>query len=146
MTLCNLQIHWLYISFASLSLLNSLRFITCENPPSKCAKMTRQINPPKWPAKMSCHENLPNPPARITRRIHLPEIPPSPLKIPRQDMARQPSPPPPTAPPTERGEGAGSRPSPPTHIEQVLFLSFSLLMNGNIFLLTQYIHNLHRAY
>ncbi len=145
MTLCNLQIHWLYISFAFLSLLNSMLFITCENPPSKCAKMTHQINQPKWPVKMSCHENLPNPPARITRQIHLPEIPPFPAQNPQAGHGSPTLPPPPTAPPMERGEGAGSRPGPPTHIEQVLFLSFSHLMNGNIFMSTQYIHNLHRA-
>jgi hypothetical protein len=98
----------------------------------------RQINVPKWPAKISCREKLPDSSARIIRRIIcqknlpfqlaacLPEIPPSPLKIPRQDMARQPpSPPPPTAPPTEWGEGAGSRPGPPTHIEQVLSFHIS---------------------
>ena len=127
MTLCNLQIHWFYISFASLFFAQQLVFHCLWNPPNKCAKLTRQMDPPRWPAKKSCHENLPNPPARMTRQIYLPEIPPSPLKIPRQDMLA--NLPPPTAPPTERGEGAGSRPGPPTHIEQVLFLSFSHLMN-----------------
>ena len=90
--------------------------------------MTRQIDPPSGPAKMSCHGNTPNPPANMTRQIHLPEIPPSPLKIPRQDMTCQPPPPlPPTAPSAEQGEGVGSRPGPPTHLVQVLLLSLTCL-------------------
>jgi hypothetical protein len=67
--------------------------------------LTRQIDPPSGPAKMSCHGNTPNPPANMTRQIHLPEIPPSPLKIPRQDMTCQPPPPPPPG----SANGAGGR-------------------------------------
>ena len=137
MTLCNLQIHWLYISFTFLLCSTASLFIACENPPNKCAKMIRQINVPKWPAKISCRENLPDSPARITRRIYLPEKPaisthgllardpPFPAqKSPGKTRPANP-PPPPTAPPTERGEGAGSRPGPPTHIEQVLSFHIS---------------------
>jgi hypothetical protein len=133
MTLCNLQIQWLYISFTSLSLLNSLFFITRGNPPNKCAKLTRQINPPKWPAKMSCHENLPDPPARMTRRIHLPEIPPSLLKIPRQNMARQPFPPPHSSA-NRAGGGQGVDPARLCTLNRYFSFSFSHLMNGYIFL------------
>ena len=61
-------------------------------------------NPPNRPAKMSCHGNMPDPPASMTRQIYLPEIPPSPLKIPRQNTARQPPP-----PPHGSANGAGGR-------------------------------------
>ncbi len=131
-------------------------FIACENPPNKCAKMTRQINAPKWPAKISCRENLPDSPARIIRRIYLPEKPaistrgllarehPFPAQNPQARPGPPPSPPP-TAPLTERGEGAGSRPGPSTHIEQVLFLSFHISWMATYSCITQHIHILHRA-
>jgi hypothetical protein len=45
-------------------------------------------------------------------------------KSPGKTRSAIPPPPPPAAPPTEQGEGAGSRPGPPTHLEQVLLLSF----------------------
>ena len=90
--------------------------------------MTRQTDPPSRPAKMSCRGNTPNPPANMTRQIPLPEIPPSLLKIPRQDITCQSPPPlPPTAPSTEQGEGVGSRAGPPMHLEQVLLLSLKCL-------------------
>ncbi len=155
MTLCNLQIHWLYISFTYLSSLNSLLFITCENPLNKCAKLTRQINAPKRPAKISCRENLPNPPARITRRLYLPEgpaistrgllarDPPFPAQNPQAEHG--PPTPPPTAPPTERGVGAGRRPGPPTHIEQVLLLFFHVSWMATYSCKTQHIHILYRV-
>ena len=108
-----------------------------EDPLNKWADLTRQTDPPSRPAKMSCHGNTPNPPANMTRQIHLPEIPPSLLKIPRQDMTCQP--PPPTAPPTEQGEGARSRPGPPVHLEQVLLLSLECLH-----ILTE--HNIYAFY
>jgi hypothetical protein len=113
-------------------------FFDCENLLNKCAKMTRQINAPKCPAKISCRGNLPDSPARIIRRIYSPEKsaistrgllardPPFPAQNP------QARPGPPTLPPPQqlrqrsRGEGAGSRPGPPTHIEQVLLLSFPI--------------------
>ncbi len=140
MTLCNLQIHWLYIFFPFSSLLNSLLFHClwkpakqmCQNdPPNKCAKMTRQNilpwksagftrknNPPNLLARKTCHFN-----SRLAcQRSPLPRS-----KSPGRTWLAHPPPPlPPTAPPTERGEGAGNRPGPPTHIEQVLFLSFHI--------------------
>ncbi len=74
MTLCNLQIHRLYISFLFFFFtLEFACFINCENPPNECAKMIRQINTPQWPAKISCHGNLPDSSARIIRRIYSPE-------------------------------------------------------------------------
>ena len=89
-----------------------------------------QTDPPNNPAKMSCYENLPDPPARMTRQIYLPEIPPSLLKIPRQNMARQPSPPP-TAPPTEQG-GGGKESTRPACVHWTG--TFTFLMNDYIFL------------
>ncbi len=126
-----------FFSFTSLFFALKLAcFVDYENPPNKCAKMTRQINAPKGPAKISCRGNLPDSPARITRRIYSPEKsaistrgllasdPPFPAQNP---LAR---PGPPSLPPPKQlrqrsqGEGAGSRPGPPTHLEQVLLLSF----------------------
>ena len=91
MTLCNLQIHW-YILFSFLVFSCST---ACLSLLMKPAKWMCQTDPPNKSAKMSCHGNMPDPSANMTRQIYLPEIPPSPLKIPRQNMARQPSPPPP---------------------------------------------------
>ena len=103
----------------------------------------RQINVPNWPAKISCREKLPDSSARIIRRIIcqknlpfqlaacLPEIPPSLLKIPRQDPARHPSPPP-AAPPTEQG-GGGREPARPTHASWTgTFTFIPFFMNGYI--------------
>ncbi len=95
---------------------------------------------PKWLAGMICQNNLPNPsatPARgfslpesgaiSARGIDLPEKPPFPLRIPKQDPARNSPPPSPhRLRITEEGEGAGSWPGSPMHPEQVLFLSFPL--------------------
>ena len=158
MTLCNLQIHWLYISFTFSSLLNSLLFITCENPPNNCAKMTRQINVPKWPAKISCRENLPDWPARIIRRIYMPEKPAISTRgllardppFPAQNPQARPGPPSPPPPPQQlhqrsRGRGRGSRPGPPTHLEQVLLLSFPFSWMVTYLYMTRYIHILYRA-
>ncbi len=103
-----------------------------------------QTDPPNKSAKMSCHENLPDPPARMTRQIYLPEIPPSLLKIPRQNMARQPSPPHSSANGAGRG-GARSRPGQPVHIEQVLSFSFHISWMATCSCKAQYIHILHRA-
>jgi hypothetical protein len=108
-------------------------FTDHENPPNKCAKITRRNNPPEKSAMATCWIPRRLKPAEFTLRKNppfqlaacLPEIPPSLLKIPRQDPACHPfPPPPPAAPPTEPGEGAGSRPGPPTHLKQVLLLSF----------------------
>ncbi len=143
-----------FLSFSSL--LNSLSFIACENPPNKCAKMTRQINVPKWPAKISCRENLPDSLARITRRIYLPEKPaistrgllardsPFPAQNPQAEHG-SPTLPPPHSSTNGAGEGAGSRPGPPVYIEQVLFLSFHISWMATYSCRAQYIHILHRA-
>ena len=70
------------------------------------------MDPPSKYAKMACHGNTPNPHANVTRQIHEPKIPPSLLKIPRQDTTCQPPPPlPPTAPSAERGRGWGADPA-----------------------------------
>ena len=141
MTLCNLQIHWLYISLLFFLCSTACFFFTRGNPPNKCAKMTRQINPPKWPAKMSCHENLPDPPARITRRIYLPEKPaistrgllardpPFPAQNPQAGHG-SPTLPPPRLRQRSGGRGQGAGPAHP----RILNRYFSFLMNGYIFL------------
>ncbi len=110
-----------------------------ENPPHECAKMTRQINAPKWPAKISCRGNLQDSPARIIRRIYSPEKsaistrgllardPPFPAQNPQARPGPPALPPPQQLRQRSRGEGAGSRPGPPTHIEQVLLLSYEWL-------------------
>ncbi len=99
-----------------------------ENPPNKCA----QINPPEKSAMATgwIHPRLK--PAEFTRRKNppfqlaacLPEIPLPRSKSPGKTWPAIPPPLPPAARPTEQGEGAGSRPGPPTHLEQVLLLSF----------------------
>jgi hypothetical protein len=99
-----------------------------KNPLNKCANLTRQIDPPSRPSKMSCHGNTPNPHANMTRQIHEPKIPPSPPQDPRAGPTPPPPPPPPPAAPSaEQGEGVGSRPGPPMHLEQVLLLSLECL-------------------
>ncbi len=148
-----LIVHFLFFFFPSLwSLLVSLLW----KPANKCAKMTRQINAPKWPAKISCRGNLPDSPARITRRIYSPEKsaistrgllardPP----FPAQNPQARPGPPPPLPQQLRqpsRGEGAGSRPGPPTHTEQVLLLSLPISWMATYSYMTRYIHILHRA-
>ncbi len=153
MTLCNLQIHWLYIFFSFSSLAQQLAFsLTVKtrqtNAPKGPAKKMRQNDPPKylavkicrihpreWPAEFTCQKNLP-----FQLAACLPENPPSLLKIPRQDLARHP--PPPTAPPTEPG-GGGREPARPTHAYWTgTFHFFPHLMNGYIFLCnTTYAHS-----
>ncbi len=138
----SLIVHFFFFSSLALKL---ACFIDCENPPNKCAKMTRQINASKWPAKISCRENLPDSPARIIRRIYLPEKPaistrgllardpPFPVQNP-QARPGPPTLPPPTAPPTERG-GGGRELARPTHAYWTgTFPFFPHLMNGYIFL------------
>ncbi len=141
----SLIVHFFFFSSLALNLLVSLTV------------KTRQINAPKWPAKISCRENLPDSPTRIIRRIYLPEKPAISTRgflardppFPAQNSQARPGPPtlppPPTAPPTERGEGAGSRPGPPTHIEQVLFISFPISWMATYSSITQHIHILHGA-
>jgi hypothetical protein len=106
-------------------------FLFLKNPLVLLAMKTRQINAPKQPAEITCQNNPPEKSAMATCWIHprlkpaeftrrkdppfqlaacLPEIPPSLLKIPRQDPARHPSPPPPRQlRQRSKGEGAGSR-------------------------------------
>ncbi len=144
MTLCNLQIHWLYISFTFSFFAQQLAFFLTIK--------TRQINVPKWPAIISCRENLPNSPARITRRIYLPEKPaisthgllardpPFPAQNPRAEHG-SPTLPPPHSSANGAGEGAGSRPGPPVYIEQVLFLSFHISWMAIYPYITQYTYS-----
>ncbi len=134
----------LIVHFFSFSCFGICFFIDCENPPNKCAKMTRQINAPKWPPKISCHENLPESPARIIRQIYSPEKsaistrgllardPPFPAQNP------QARPGPPTPPPHSSANGAGGRGqgAGPAHprIWTGTFPFFPHFMNGYIFL------------
>ncbi len=55
---------------------------------------------------------MPNPHANVTRPTHKPKIPPSLLKIPRQDTTRQP-PPSPHGSGSGAGEGVGADPARP---------------------------------
>ena len=122
----------------------------CQNdPPNKCAKMTRQNILPWKPARFTRENNLPNLLARKTShfnsRLACQRSPLPCSKSPGRTRPANPPPPPPAAPPTEHGEGAGSRPGPPTHIEQVLFLSFPISWTATYSCITRYIHILHRA-
>ncbi len=76
--------------------------------PQNPAKLMCRKGLPKWLAGMICQNNLPNSSATPARRfyllelsaipahgIDLPEEPPSPLRVPRQDLARHFTPPPP---------------------------------------------------
>ncbi len=121
----------------------------CQNDPlNKCAKMTRQNILP-WKSAGFTREN--NPPNLLARKIcHFNSrlaCQRSPFPCSKSPGKTRPAnpPPPPTAPPTERGEGAESRPGPPTHIEQVLFLSFPIPWMATYSCITQYIHILHSA-
>ncbi len=124
-----------------------------ENSPNKCAKINRRNNPPEKSAMATCWIHTRLKPAEFTFRkdapfqlaVCLPEIPPSLLKIPREDPARHPSPPPPQLRQRSRGEGAGSRPGAPTHLEQVLLLSFPFSWMVTYPYMTRHIHILHRA-
>jgi hypothetical protein len=125
-----------------------------KNPPNKCAKITRQKDPPVKSAMKTCQIYVRLKPAEFTRWKNppfqladcLPENLPSPLRIPRQDLARHPSPPPPRQlRQWSRGEGAGSQPGPPTHPEQVLLLSFPFSWMATYSYVTQHIHILHRV-
>ncbi len=105
------------------------------DPPNKCAKMTRQDilpwqpagfirenNPPNLLARKICHFNS----RRACQRSPLPCS-----RSPRLDPARQPSPPP-AAPPTEPG-GGGKEPARPTHASWTCTFTFiPQFMNGYI--------------
>jgi hypothetical protein len=73
------------------------------------------MDPPSKPAKMSCHGNTPNPHANVTRQIHEPKIPPSLLKIPRQDTTCQPPPPPSPHGSVSGAGGGGGEPTWPAY-------------------------------
>ncbi len=135
MTLCNLQIHWLYISFTSLPLLNSLFFHyswkpakqMCQNDlPNKCAKMTRRKVLP-WKSARSTREN--NPPNLLARD------PPFPAQNPQAEHG-SPTFPPPHSSANGAGGGGGQGVDPARLCTSNRYFSFSFshLMNGYIFL------------
>jgi len=120
----------------------------CQNdPPNKCAKMTRQNILPWQPAGFIRENNPPNLLARkichFNSRLACQRSPLPCSKSP--GWTRPANPPTPQLHQRSRGEGAGSRPGPPTHIEQVLFLSFHISWMATYSCITQYIHILHRA-
>ncbi len=99
--------------FLCLSLLQKPAWFTGhENPPNKCAKITRQKNPPVKSAMKTCQIYMRLRTAEFTRRKDppfqltacLPEKPPFPPHNP-QAIPGPPSPPPPAAPSTEQGGG-----------------------------------------
>ena len=134
MTLCNLQIHWLYIFFpfllcstACFSLLVKTRQWMCQNdPPNKCAKMTRQNILP-WKSAGFTREN--NPPNLLARDPPFPAQDP-----PGRTWLASLLPPPPHG--SANGAGGGGRePARPTHAYWTgTFPFFPHLMNGYIFL------------
>ncbi len=113
--------------------------------PWEPAKEMRQNDPPEKPASKIRHESLPDLCATKTRRIYSPEKPatstrgllatdpPSPLRIPRQDPARHPSPPPSNSVNGEGGRGQKAGPAHPRILNRYSYFH-SLFMNGNIFL------------
>ncbi len=119
------------------------------DPPNKCAKMTRQNILPWQPARFTCENNPPNLLARkichFNSRLACQRSPLLCSKSPGWTRPANPPPPPPAAPQTEQGEGAGSRPGPATHIEQVLLLSFPISWMATYSYMTWYIHILYRA-
>jgi hypothetical protein len=100
--------------------------------------MTRQNDPPERSAIATCWIHTRLKPAEFTRRKDppfqlaacLPEIPPSLLKIPRQDPARHPSPPPSSAN-GARGRGQGTGPAHPRILNRYSYFH-SIFMNGYI--------------
>ncbi len=112
-----------------------------ENPPNKCAKITRRNDLPEKSAMAACQIHMRLKPAEFTRRNEppfqlvacLPEIPPSLLRIPWQDPARHPSPPPQQLSQRSRGRGQGAGPAHPRILNRYSYFH-SLFMNGYIFL------------
>ncbi len=138
-----LIVHFFSFLFFALKL---ACFIDYENPPNKCAKMSRQINAPKWPAKIYCCGNLPDSPARITRRIYSPEKsaisthgllarnPPFPAQNPQARPGPPSLPPPPNSSANgARGRGQGAGPAHPRILNRYFYFH-SHIMNGYIFL------------
>jgi hypothetical protein len=101
----------------------------------KSAGFTRENNPPNLLARKTCHFN-----SRLACQRT-----PFPAQNPRGKTWPAIPPPPPHGSANGVGEGAGSRPGPPTHIEQVLFLSFHISWMITYSCTTQHIHILHRA-
>ncbi len=135
-----LSIHFTFLYLLCLSS-KSAWFTGHENPPNKCAKITRQKNPPVKSAVKTCQIYVRLRPTEFTRRKNpplqlaacLPEKPPSPLRIPRQDPARHPPPPPPGS--SVNGEGGRGQGAGPAHPRIHRYFYFhSLFMNVYIFL------------
>ncbi len=109
-------------------------FIGHENPPNKCAKMTRQNNPPKWSARKVCHGNLLDSPAIKIRRIYSPDWPAISTRgllardppFPAQNPQARPGPP--SLPPSpqqlrqrSRGRGQGAGPAHPRILNRYFY-------------------------
>ncbi len=106
------------------------------DPPNKCAKMTRQNILPWQPAGFTWENNPPNLLTRkichFNSRLACQRSPPSLLKIPRLDPARQSSPPQQLRQ-RSRGRGQGAGPAHPRILNRY-FCFHSHFMNGYIFL------------
>ena len=102
--------------------------------------MTRRTDPPSRPAQMSCRRDTPNPHANMNRQIHEPKIPPSPLKIPRQDTTCQPPPPPSPHGSVSGAGGGGGEPARPAYAS----CTGTLLPLACLHILTE--HNIHAFY
>ena len=141
--------------FSILSLFFSLKtpwFTGHENPPNKCAKITRQKNPPVKSTVKTCQIYVQRQPAEFTRRKNPPLFfrlllarePPFPAQNP-QARPGPPSLPPPAAPSTEQG-GGGRELARPTHASWTgtfTFIPFSWIATYSY--MTQHIHILHRV-
>ncbi len=110
----------------------------CQNdPPNKCAKMTRQ-NILQWqPAGFTRENNPPNLLAgkicHFNSRLACQRSPPTLFKIPSLDPARQPSPPPSSSANGAGGRGQGAGQAHPRTLNRY-FCFHSHFMNGYIFL------------
>ncbi len=125
--------HYTFLfSFSSLA-----QQLACENPPNKCAKMTRQIILP-WKSAGFTREN--NPPNLLARKTcHFSSrlaCQRSPLPCSKSPGKTRPANPPPPPHGSANGAGGGGRePARPTHAYWTgTFPFFSHLMNGCIFL------------
>ncbi len=107
------------------------------DPPNKCAKMTRQIILPWQPAGFIRENNPPNLLARkichFNSRLACQRSPLPCSKSPGWTRPANPPPPPPQLRQRSRGRGQGAGPGPPTHLNRY-FCFYSHFMNGNIFL------------
>ncbi len=136
-----LSTHFTSLLFCFIFPLRPAWFTGHENPPNKFAKITRQKNLPVKSAMKTWQIYVRLKPAEFTRLKNppfqlsacLPENPPSPLRIPRQDPARHPSPPPGNSVNGEGGRGQGAGPAHPRILNRYSYFH-SLFMNGYIFL------------